>query len=60
MNERIQAKINIIKNAIEMNCLTINDWEEEFIDSIEIRISQGKEVTWRQSKVIISIFKRIV
>ena len=59
MNERIISKLSIIKNAVEMGCLRLNDWEIGFIDSIEIWISQEKLVTWNQSKVINRIYERI-
>lgn len=57
--EKWQKKIETIQDAIEYNFLTINSWEEEFLDSIEKRLSDGKELSWKQSKILNSIYGRI-
>lgn len=37
----------------------LNEWEQEFIDSISIQMSDGKELSWKQVKKLIAIHKRI-
>lgn len=37
----------------------LNEWEHEFIDSIQIRLSKGIDTTFSQQKKLNEIFTRI-
>ena len=47
-----------VKECIE-NVHKLNDWENEFIDSIEIRLSKQEDLTHKQSKVLNRIFPNL-
>jgi len=36
----------------------LNDWEREFIDSLMIRIGEGKELSWKQSQCLHKIAEK--
>ena len=55
----IGQKLKTIIEAVDMCCLELTQWEIDFIDSITIQIEQGKELSWKQSKTINRIWKRI-
>ena len=35
----------------------LTDWEVEFVDSIDKWLSDGKDLTWRQSKALRELFE---
>lgn len=51
-------KINaIIESVVNLH---LNNWEEEFIDSIQIRRAKGLDLTHKQSKCLNKIYERIL
>ena len=56
---RAQVVISTIRDALNAGYLKVDDWEIGFIDSIDARLSSGKELTWKQSKKMNEIFKKI-
>lgn len=37
----------------------LSGWEEEFIDSIDMQLNSGKDLTFKQIKCVIRIYKEI-
>lgn len=56
---RAQVVISTIRDALNAGYLKVDDWEIGFIDSIDARLASGKELTWKQSKKMNEIFKKI-
>lgn len=54
-----QEKIDCCLEASEARLLSMNTWEEYFIDSLSIQISGGKELSWKQSKKLNDIWGRV-
>ena len=52
-------RINDIEMALGLGHIELNEWEAEFIDSIERQINQNKKLTWKQSKILVRIWERI-
>lgn len=52
-------KIQTIYEAERMCFITLSQWEREFLDSIEIRISEGIHLTHKQSRCLNKIYERI-
>ena len=48
-----------IVESYDVQCNRLTNWEVEFIDSIEIQLSQGKELSFKQSSALRKIFDRI-
>lgn len=59
MLEKWNKKIETINEAVQWGFLDLTGWECTFIDSIMIRLSEEKELTWKQSKCLNAIFNRI-
>ena len=53
-----QSKIDTVIESHNMGCTELNDWEREFIDSLERRLSEGKDLTWKQSKKLNQIYEK--
>ena len=49
----------IIIESVEMCCLDLNKWEVEFVDSIELQLSQDRELSFKQSSILRKIYGRI-
>lgn len=62
MNEELrvkwQSKIETIIESYNMGCTELNKWEMEFLDSLERQLSEGKELTWKQSKKLNQIYEK--
>jgi len=63
MNAEIFEKWKIKKQAI-LDCynsghLDLNEWEINFIDSIDILLSNNSELSFKQSSCLSKIFDRI-
>ena len=53
---KIPERIDFI---IEYGIDYLSEWESEFIDSIQIGVSQGKELSWKQQKCLLKIYKKV-
>ena len=52
-------QLQTIFESIEVCCLSPNNWEVEFLDSIELQLSQDKELSFKQSSILRKIYGRI-
>lgn len=60
MGDKINMKISDrIAFITEYGINYLTDWEQEFIDNIQIYISHGKELSWKQQKSLLKIYKRV-
>lgn len=53
--EKICDKVNYIVDHANL----LNSWQQEFIDSMSIRISNNKEITWPMHKKINEAYKDV-
>jgi hypothetical protein len=51
-----KEKIDFI---IESNPYYLTQWENEFIDSVQIQTNSGKELSWKQYKCLNRIFEKV-
>ncbi len=56
--DKWKRKLNTILKYYESNSIQLNDWELEFVDSIEKRLSEGKDLTFNQSKSLNKIYNK--
>lgn len=59
MREKWKHKCEVIIESIDCNQLKLNDWEERFMDSIDDKLSKGKDLSFKQSKCLRKIFDKI-
>lgn len=59
LKETWEFKIKTIIQAYGECCINLSSWEESFLDSIEIQIAKGKDLSWKQSKCLNAIFEKI-
>ena len=59
IRKKWDEKIDTIFQAVDMCCISLSEWEEEFLDSIQIRRSKGYDLTWNQSKCLNKIFDKV-
>lgn len=52
-------QIETIVSEIEISKLILSEWENDFIDSVDIQISDGKELSFKQSSILRKIYSRI-
>lgn len=52
-------QIEVILNEIEISELILTEWENEFIDSVDIQLLGEKELSFKQSSVLRKIYNRI-
>ncbi len=52
-------QIETIVEAIEVCCLDLNNWEVEFVDSVEIYLSNGNKLSFNRSSILRKIYDRI-
>lgn len=57
--ERWDRQISTIQGASNEKQIRLTEWEDEFLDSILYTLSKGKDISWRQSKALRSIYKRV-
>ena len=43
-------------NYLLENAATLSSWEIEFVDSLEKWLSVGRDLTWKQSKILRRLF----
>lgn len=53
---RRKSLLNIVEQCMEQDDLT--EWEGEFLDSLEIRLTNGQDLTARQIEVLNKIDER--
>lgn len=58
-NKTDKDRFDICFEAIQIGQLKLNDWECGFFDSIGKKLSDGKTLTWKQSKTLIKLYERI-
>lgn len=51
-------KLSEIEDAVKSDTYNPSEWEEEFIDSVSFSLSEGKDLTMRQSICLNNIFER--
>lgn len=54
-----KRKTNAIIEACDLGRIELNNWEEEFMDSISILVSEDMELSFKQSSTLNSIYERI-
>ena len=54
-----QEKLNNIIDANNYGCITLTEWEENYIDSIGIQLADKKELSWKQTKCLNKIWEKI-
>lgn len=52
--------LKIIHTAVESGELQLNTWEEEFIDSISVVLSNGKDLSFKQSSCLTQIYEKVL
>lgn len=52
-------QIETIIGSYDVQCLELNNWEVEFVDSIEMDLSSGKQLSFKQSSILRKIYDRI-
>ena len=57
--EKWKNKLHAIELAIEENNLEVNEWEEEFLDTISQLLSKNKDLSFKQSKCLNKICERL-
>lgn len=55
-NRRLKA----IHGSVESGKLQLNSWEEEFIDSISVVLSNGKDLSFKQSSCLTQIYEKVI
>jgi len=51
-------KIELILKKESLNLISLSEWELEFLDSIETKLNQGKELSWKQIKCLNKIYEK--
>jgi len=51
-------KTELILKKESLNIISLSDWELEFLDSIETKLNQGKELSWKQIKCLNKIYEK--
>jgi len=59
MDEKIVKRWNEKIEYIQQFPSSLSEWEEEFVDSIGKKLSEGVELSWKQSKVLSRIFEKL-
>ena len=54
-----KEKIETIVEAENFGCITLNDWEHGFIDSLYLQIGSGKDLSMKQSLALSKIYERV-
>jgi len=59
-NKTAREKIDFIQDCDERHrCNNLTDWERDFIDSIDIQTSNGKDTSWKQNKMLNKIYAKV-
>lgn len=58
--EDYQKKINTIFEAERCMNIELNEWESQFLESIDIQLNDRKDLSWKQSKTLNNIWGRVV
>ena len=48
-----------IEFIIEYGINYLTEWENEFVDSLQIRLSKGNDTTFKQQKILNRIYEKI-
>lgn len=59
MRTKWRKRLSTIAEAREIGVLSLSDWETEFIDSIEIQISNDRDLSFKQSSILGRIYARV-
>ena len=51
-------KTELILKKESLNIISLTEWELEFVDSIETKLNQGKELSWKQIKCLNKIYEK--
>lgn len=54
-----RKQLSVIMEANEVCCIELNNWESEFLDSIEIQLSNGRDLSFKQSSSLRKIYDKI-
>lgn len=54
-----RKQLSIIMEANEVGCIDLNNWESEFLDSIEIQLSNGRDLSFKQSSSLRKIYDKV-
>lgn len=57
--EKWKHKLETIEEAYNLGCVELSEWEQSFIDSISIQLSDGRELSFKQSSVLGKIYDKI-
>ena len=57
--EKWNDKIKTIFEAYNYGCIELTKWEQDFIESIEMRINGGQDLTFPQSSTLTKIYNKI-
>jgi len=50
--------LTLVMKAYNYGCVKINEWEKNFLSSIDRQIEDGRPLSWKQSKCLNSILER--
>lgn len=59
LKNKWKIKIKTILEAQDTGIIKLNDWELGFIDSVDITLSENKELSFKQSSCLSKIYNRI-
>ena len=59
MRTKWRKRLSTIAEAREIGALSLSDWETEFIDSIEIQISNDRDLSFKQSSILGRIYAKV-
>jgi 4-hydroxyphenylpyruvate dioxygenase-like putative hemolysin len=60
LRKKWHDKFNAIEKANEHGLIALNDWEQNFYDSIYARFfGEGKDLSFKQSSILTKIYNRI-
>jgi hypothetical protein len=56
--EKWKDKLDTIIKSLDNCCVELNEWEIEFIDSIDKLLSDNKDLSFKQSKCLNKIYDK--
>jgi len=59
MRERWKIKLKTVQEAYEYNSIELNEWETNFISSIDKLLSDGDDLSMQQSISLNRIYEKI-